>query len=148
MNWHSRKENSPLCGLLAAAVLAVALAGCSADMTVFKTDWTVSSSGSAAAAMAASDGLVGPGGICPEGPVPRGVALGMSECELVRLAGPTERIEIGANERGDRTAVVIYPSGERAGIYRFSSGLLVSIERVAEPAPQKPQRRTRQPQRS
>jgi hypothetical protein len=73
----------------------------------------------------------------------------MTECDLVRLAGPADRIEIGANERGQRTAVMTYPQGERAGIYRFTSGVLVSVERPPEPPkPQRPQRpapRTRPP---
>jgi hypothetical protein len=65
----------------------------------------------------------------------------MTECDLVRLAGPAERVEIGANERGQRTAVITYPQGERAGVYRFLSGVLVSVERPPEPAkPQRPQR--------
>ena len=71
----------------------------------------------------------------------------MTECELVRLPGPTDRIEIGANERGQRTAVITYPQGERAGVYRFTSGVLVSVERSPEPpkrpGPQRPAPRNR-----
>jgi hypothetical protein len=71
----------------------------------------------------------------------------MTECELVRLAGPTERIEIGTNERGERSVVMTYAQGERAGIYRFNSGLLATVERLPEAQAPKPQR-TRRPNRT
>jgi hypothetical protein len=90
--------------------------------------------------------LAGPDGRCPEDPNQpvRGIGLGMTECDLIRQAGPANGIEVGTNEKGQRTAVITYPQGERAGIYRFTSGLLVTIERAPEaPAAQKPQRRTR-----
>jgi hypothetical protein len=64
----------------------------------------------------------------------------MSECELVALAGPTDRVEIGVNDRGQRTAVLTYPSGERAGVYRFTEGALSVIDRLPE-EPRQPQRR-------
>src|SRR5262245_23787697 len=104
-------------------VLALMLAGCSADPAKSRTDWTWWSGGkeppSLSAARAPAESLVGPDGVCaaaPDQPA-RGVGLGMRECDLVRLAGPAERIEIGANERGQRTVVITYPQGERAGIY-------------------------------
>ena len=68
---------------------------------------------------------------------PRGIALQMTECQVVGTIGFTDRVEIGANERGERTATLTYLSGERPGIYRFRNGRLVSMERVAEPAQQK-----------
>ncbi len=72
---------------------------------------------------------------------PSGVGLGMTECEVVRIAGTTDRVEIGANERGQRSVVLTYPGGERPGIYRFVGGRLSAMERVAEPpAPKKPAR--------
>jgi hypothetical protein len=82
---------------------------------------------------APADALIGPGGACPEGgQPPRGIAVGMTECDLVRIAGATNQIEIGTNERSERTAVLTYTQGERQGIYRFASGLLVSIEGLPE----------------
>jgi hypothetical protein len=72
---------------------------------------------------------------------PRGIAVGMTECQVVQVAGYTDRVEIGANERGQRSVMLAYMSGERPGIYRFVSGRLVSMERVAEPPqPKKPQK--------
>lgn len=80
---------------------------------------------------------------------PSGVGLGMTECEVVRVAGYTDRVEIGANERGQRSVVLTYLSGERPGIYRFVGGRLAAMERVAEPpAPRKPPPRTAKKSRS
>jgi hypothetical protein len=65
----------------------------------------------------------------------------MSECDLIRLAGPTDKIDIATNERGERTAVITYAQGERAGIYRFTSGQLTTMDRVDEPPPPPKQQR-------
>ena len=63
----------------------------------------------------------------------RGVGLEMSECEVVRIVGPTPNVQIGANERGQRTVTLTYMSGERPGIYQFVDGRLKTMQRVAEP---------------
>ncbi|MBI3436601.1 MAG: hypothetical protein HY056_16245 [Proteobacteria bacterium] len=65
----------------------------------------------------------------------RGVGLGMSECEVARALGTAQRVDIGANERGERTAAMTYMAADRAGIYQFVGGRLVSMERGPEPAP-------------
>ena len=72
---------------------------------------------------------------------PRGIALAMTECQVVSVAGYTDRVEIGANARGERTVTLTYPGGDRPGIYHFRNGRLVSMERVAEPA--QPKQRTK-----
>jgi hypothetical protein len=88
--------------------------------------------------------LIGPDGSCsaPAGEpefTGAGIALEMSECEVVQRIGPPANIEASANQRGERTVVLTYAGGERAGIYRFVSGRLVGIERGAEPpAPERP----------
>ena len=73
---------------------------------------------------------------------PSGITLQMTECEVVRVAGYTDRVEISSNERGQRSVTLTYLSGVRPGIYRFVGGRLASMERVAEPPqakkPQKP----------
>jgi len=70
---------------------------------------------------------------------PRGVALQMTECQMVGTLGYTDRVEISANERGERSVTLTYLSGDRPGIYRFRNGRLVSMERTAEPAqPKRP----------
>jgi hypothetical protein len=71
----------------------------------------------------------------PSAPAARGVALGMTECEVVGTIGPTDRVEISTNERGGRGAVVTYLQGNRAGIYRFEEGRLKSIERPPSMGP-------------
>ena len=73
---------------------------------------------------------------------PRGIALQMTECQVVGTIGYTDRVEISANERGERSVTLTYLSGDRPGVYRFRNGRLVSMERVAEPAQQKRPART------
>jgi hypothetical protein len=64
------------------------------------------------------------------------VALGHTECDVVRGIGAPDSVNLSNNPRGDRVAVVTYSRGPRAGIYTFTAGRLSSIERGAEPAPQ------------
>lgn len=63
------------------------------------------------------------------------VALGHTECDVVRGIGAPESVNFSRNERGDRVAVVSYSRGQRAGIYTFTAGRLTSVERGADPAP-------------
>jgi hypothetical protein len=70
--------------------------------------------------------------------VPGGIALDMTECDVVRRAGPADDVEIGTNPRGQRTSVLTFMRGERPGIYRFVSGRLTSMERGPEPPPPPP----------
>lgn len=66
------------------------------------------------------------------------VGLQMTECSVVRALGTPEKVELGANERGDRKAVLLYSRGERPGLYTFTAGLLTAIDRVDVPEPPKP----------
>jgi hypothetical protein len=61
------------------------------------------------------------------------VALGHTECDVVRGIGAPDNVNISKNERGDRLAVVTWTHGPRAGIYTFTAGRLSSIEGVPEP---------------
>ena len=65
--------------------------------------------------------------------IPSAIALEMSECDVVKRAGFPERVEIGANERNERTATLTYIGGARPGIYVFVDGRLTSMERGPEP---------------
>jgi hypothetical protein len=68
-----------------------------------------------------------------------GVSLGMTECDVVRTIGHTDRIEISTDEGGRRSVTLTYLQGARPGIYRFVAGQLVSLERVDEaPAAARP----------
>ena len=61
-----------------------------------------------------------------------GIALQMTECDVVRRAGAPEQLQVGADERGERAVVITYIRGPRPGIYRFNAGRLTSIERAPE----------------
>jgi hypothetical protein len=64
------------------------------------------------------------------------VALGHTECDVVRGIGAPDNVNLSNNPRGDRVAVVTWSRGPRAGIYTFTAGRLTSIERGPEPEPQ------------
>jgi hypothetical protein len=67
------------------------------------------------------------------------VALGHTECDVVRGIGSPGSVNLSNNGRGDRVAVITYMQGQRAGIYTFTGGRLTSIERapgaVVQPKP-------------
>ena len=77
-----------------------------------------------------------------DGPAPAapafsgGVALGMSECQVVRRAGAPNSVTIGADEKGERKVVLSYLGGSSPGIYQFQAGRLKEI--AAAPVPEKP----------
>jgi hypothetical protein len=97
--------------------------------------------------------LIGPDGSCV-GPAQQaefsggGVALDMSECDVVQRAGPPANIDISTNARGQRSTVLTYLGGERPGIYRFVAGRLSSIERGPEPPAPEPPAKKRAPKKS
>jgi hypothetical protein len=65
-----------------------------------------------------------------------GIALGMSECDVVFRAGAPNNVQIGKNPNGERTAVLTFDSGPRPGIYHFDAGKLMEVERMrTAPAP-------------
>jgi hypothetical protein len=67
-------------------------------------------------------------------PTTRGtVALGHTECDVVRGIGAPDNVSLSNSPRGDRVAVVNYSRGQRAGIYTFTGGRLTSVERGSDP---------------
>jgi hypothetical protein len=91
--------------------------------------------GGPADANASTDGAAA--GARPPAPSTSGaVALGHTECDVVRGIGPPDSVNLSNNPRGDRVAVINYSKGQRAGIYTFTSGRLSSIERGPEPVVQ------------
>jgi outer membrane lipoprotein SlyB len=62
------------------------------------------------------------------------VALGHTECDVVRGLGAPDGVNISNNPRGERVAVINFSHGLRPGIYTFTAGRLTSVERGAEPA--------------
>jgi hypothetical protein len=158
--------------IIAMATLACAMAACSSDLSLSgvtlvpkpetllrKPDWATFSGGKnefALRPVTAAD-LVGAEGQCNSATgeaaadpaaagasVGGGIALQMTECDVVRRAGPVEKIDIGADERGERAVTLTYLRGPWPGVYRFTGGRLVSIERAPgpPPAPAKPQKGT------
>ena len=95
--------------------------------------------------------LVGPEGQCAGGPgqvapgpgepvlppstptVQGGIALQMTECDVVKRAGATDKVDIAANERGERAVTLTFSRGPWPGVYRFTGGRLISIERLSGP---------------
>jgi hypothetical protein len=81
----------------------------------------------------ASQPVAGAPGLSPEqAVVPGGIALQMTECDVVRRAGTPERTEVGTTNGGERAVVLTYTRGPRPGTYRFARGRLYSIERVPQ----------------
>jgi hypothetical protein len=64
----------------------------------------------------------------------QGIALGMTECEVVDRAGTPASVQLGSNPNGGRTAVITFNTAPRPGIYRFDGGRLVDMDRVEIPA--------------
>ena len=65
-----------------------------------------------------------------------GVALGMTECDVVRRAGVPANVNISAGEKGERRVVLTYLSGNWPGIYTFDAGRLKIVDRA--PVPETP----------
>lgn len=61
------------------------------------------------------------------------VALGHTECDVVRGLGAPDSVNLSSNPRGERQAVVTWTRGGRPGIYTFNAGRLSSVERAPEP---------------
>lgn len=80
-----------------------------------------------------AEALQGQGGL-PQ--VSGGIALAMTECEVVQRAGIPTQFEIGADGQ-ERVTTITYLQGLWPGLYRFRGGRLASIERVAVPEPPK-----------
>lgn len=62
-----------------------------------------------------------------------GVALGMTECQVVRRAGLPGNINISAGNKGERKVVLTYLAGNWPGIYTFDAGRLKIVDRAPEP---------------
>lgn len=75
----------------------------------------------------------------PSAPTGGTVALGHTECDVVRGIGAPSSVNISNDAGGRRVTVVTWQTGPRAGIYTFTSGRLSSIEGTPEqPAAPKP----------
>jgi hypothetical protein len=89
--------------------------------------------------MAPPPGAADANALAASGPPPSTsgtVALGHTECDVVRGIGAPDNVNLSNNARGDRVTVINYSHGQRAGIYTFTAGRLTSIERGPEPVAQ------------
>jgi hypothetical protein len=160
-----QRLNQIVLRMIAMAALASAIAACSSDLglnnvtlvpkpetLLRKPDWATFSGGKSDFALrpvTAAD-LVNAAGQCTSeseqaaadptaaGAAPLvagGIALQMTECDVVRRAGPVEKIDFGSDDRGERIVTLTYLRGPWPGIYRFAGGRLVSIERAPGPPP-------------
>jgi hypothetical protein len=90
--------------------------------------------GMSAAAVPANANALADGAAAAPVPTTTGtVALGHTECDVVRGIGAPDNVSLSNSPRGDRVAVVNYSRGQRAGIYTFTGGRLTSIERGSDP---------------
>jgi len=83
--------------------------------------------------------LIDANGACPTAAAPDslggGIAIGMSECDVVARVGPPTAVALGRHANGDRTAILTYQTGVRPGVYRFVAGRLKEMDRVEVPPP-------------
>jgi hypothetical protein len=134
------------------AIVAPSVAACSSDigsynilpkLGTFESLSVASAPQTAELRPVTTADLVGPQGQCagagPDAATARGgIALEMTECEVVGRAGTPENIELGTTDRGERAVTLTYTGGPRPGIYRFAGGRLYAIERGQEPPPEPP----------
>jgi hypothetical protein len=64
-----------------------------------------------------------------------GVAIGMSECDVVARLGQPTAVNIGRGPNGDRAVALTFNSGPRPGVYRFAGGKLKEMDHVELPSP-------------
>ncbi len=86
--------------------------------------------GAAGADAAGADAAAQPDQGSPFG---AGVALGMSECEVVSRLGQPTAVNIGRNPNGLRSVALTFKGGPRPGLYRFEDGRLSGMDRVELP---------------
>jgi hypothetical protein len=65
-----------------------------------------------------------------DNPFGAGIALGMSECDVVARLGQATDVNFGTGLHGSRSVVLTYRAGPRPGIYRFENGRLAAMDRV------------------
>ncbi|QAU47445.1 hypothetical protein EAS56_33700 [Bradyrhizobium guangzhouense] len=161
---HQKLPKSPLIVLLAVAPLMAGCAGASDMLSSAKdAEWfnkpsrlfikniSIESPPLTPDKPVGAEDLVSADGACPgmapppgpadanasTAPAPVGgtVALGHTECDVVRGIGAPSNVNLSSDGAGRRVAVVTWTTGPRAGIYTFTSGRLSAIEGNPEPPP-------------
>lgn len=119
-----------------------ALAGCSVDMGGFafqsetRGGVTTTKTASASAGISTQEPVLTPEGECSVGasldpstrPLPKEIAPGITECELVKLKGtrPTD-VLVGESGKGQREVQVLYSEPGGREIYMFTDNRLSRI---------------------
>jgi len=67
-----------------------------------------------------------------------GVAIGMSECEVMGRLGRPTALNFGNNPSGVRSVILTYDTGSRPGVYRFQAGRLTEMDRAQVAPPPEP----------
>jgi hypothetical protein len=121
---------------------AAALGGCSVDMGGFafqsetKGGVTTTTTTSGSAGISTQEPVLTPEGECSVGvsldpstrPLPREIALGITECELVKLkAKPPTDVLIGQSGKGQREVQVLYSEPGGRELYLFTDNRLGRI---------------------
>jgi hypothetical protein len=126
-----------------ALAFAAALAGCSVDMGGFSfvSDERGTRTSSATARVSTQEAMLTPDGECSADvsldpstrPAPKEIAVGITECELVKLKGtrPTD-VLIGDNGKGQREVQVLYSEPGSREIYMFTDNRLSRIVRPGQ----------------
>jgi hypothetical protein len=91
--------------------------------------------GMAAASVPTNANAMSDGAPAPAPAVTGTVALGHTECDVVRGIGAPDNVNISGAPGGARVATITWLHGARAGIYTFNAGRLSSIERAPTPEP-------------
>ena len=127
------------------------LAGCSVDMGGFafqsetRGGVTTTKTASASAGISTQEPVLTPEGECSVGvsldpstrPLPKEIAPGITECELVRLKAkrPTD-VLIGESGKGQREVQVLYNEPGGREIYMFTDNRLSRIVKPGQPEQQ------------
>lgn len=126
-------------------VCVLALGGCSVDMGGFSftSDATGTRTSTASARASTQPALLTPDGECQANvsldpssrPLPKEIALGITECELVKLKGtrPTD-VLIGESGKGQREVQVLYSEPGGREIYMFTDNRLSRIVKPGQDA--------------
>jgi hypothetical protein len=124
-------------GVGLAVAAALLLAGCSGDGAL---PMYVKADTSAGLPPVPPGGLVGAEGTCADAPEGAAAAtkldFGLTECEVLRLVGPIDKVEIG-DTSGVRVVTMTSIAGAKPGVYRFEAGRLKSLDGMPEPEKKK-----------
>ena len=127
--------------------LAIGLGGCAVDMGGFSfvSDERGTRTSSATARISTQEAMLTPDGECAADvsldpatrPLPKEIAPGITECELVRLKAtrPTD-VLIGESGKGQREVQVLYNEPGGREIYMFTDNRLSRIVKPGQPEQQ------------